>query len=751
VQNLLSYKEKHTAEFKVYKEKFENLIVGLSSQLENVERSMKNFTTKLLQDTEVNFKREYDNIGVKIGDMRLENNKYAYQLQKNANELTSEKEKILALKSEVNKQLDVTLEKCKEMNKNTFDSFETIKGEYQSIKNKFVELSEFIKDVRFRKNLGVDVSKQDIKKLTNKITSDRKISNINDYNTNKNIPNQEYEKNVLNKKTKNSEIIDNNLVYNLDNAKEEENNDEIKLDDFDIGSYVKKYIQGDKNKNRNISSTKINGANNHQITLKQLQTTQKNSNRKTNNTNRKLTNDDINRNTRENIDCNLSNNNIKNSDDYFNERKNFTVDIIREQTEEFNTRATESFKFNNENTKNENYETDLQITKEKRIRLSDINTNKNEEDIVEKKEKKKIKNSYIKLESKNDYEEDGNSSDSRISSDTKEKNIYITSENILKTKAKFNNENEIIIKGKSPNEKKNNKKKSNTDKNLIAVSNNKENKALSPNKNSGVTLTENLNTNNQKIKSDNSLNSLNQNNQSNKTTIKKFKDKFPTSKNKYSGGSGDNLFRSLEKMEKEELAKKAFINTEINSIIFKDNSMVSTLNRNINNREFANILGEFNENIFSFKKEFFKKVSSTENRINQIEYFAKKKFEELASQIKNYIPINFNAYMKDFKEKIPEQQNSTNTKINQLNVENLIINENLGVGQNFSLKVIDTSTMKFPMNTNQNKKNVKTVLLNKTNNNNMNSTFNNLNIKGGRNSSANNQRPILRETNRKYL
>jgi hypothetical protein len=166
----------------------------------------------------------------------------------------------------------------------------------------------------------------------------------------------------------------------------------------------------------------------------------------------------------------------------------------------------------------------------------------------------------------------------------------------------------------------------------------------------------------------------------------------------------------------------------------------------MSHKEFANILSEFNENFFDFKKEFFKKISNTEQKINHIEYFSKKKFEELAGQIKNFLPINFNPYMKDFKEKIPENLIS-NTKINQLNVENLIINENLGAGQNFSLKVIDTSNFRLPMNNNLSKKNIKTVVLNKTNTNFPN--INKINNKTTRNISANNSRPILRDTLRK--
>ena len=53
---------------------------------------------------------------------------------------------------------------------NTINSFSEFKTEFNLIKRKFFELAEFIRDVRFRKNLGGDVKKKEIKCITKKIT-----------------------------------------------------------------------------------------------------------------------------------------------------------------------------------------------------------------------------------------------------------------------------------------------------------------------------------------------------------------------------------------------------------------------------------------------------------------------------------------------------------------------------------------------------------------------------------------------------
>ena len=47
--------------------------------------------------------------------------------------------------------------------------------------------------------------------------------------------------------------------------------------------------------------------------------------------------------------------------------------------------------------------------------------------------------------------------------------------------------------------------------------------------------------------------------------------------------------------------------------------------------------------------EIDKNKSTIENRIIELEFFTKKKFDELVSEIKNFIPIHFNSYIRDYK------------------------------------------------------------------------------------------------------
>jgi len=67
------------------------------------------------------------------------------------------------IKEEIIKKFNEKIQDLKIVSNNTIDSFSDFKLEFNTIKNKFLELVEFIRDVRFRKNKGGDMKKRKIK------------------------------------------------------------------------------------------------------------------------------------------------------------------------------------------------------------------------------------------------------------------------------------------------------------------------------------------------------------------------------------------------------------------------------------------------------------------------------------------------------------------------------------------------------------------------------------------------------------
>jgi len=130
----------------------------------------------LVDDSVKDFKIEIEGLTDRINEIRLNNHKYAADLIKTSNELKIEKDMITNIRKEIYEKFDFKVNEFMNMHNLISEHFEKVKSEFSTMKGKFTELSEFIKDVRFRRNLGVDVSRKTMKTLSNKISYDQQKS-----------------------------------------------------------------------------------------------------------------------------------------------------------------------------------------------------------------------------------------------------------------------------------------------------------------------------------------------------------------------------------------------------------------------------------------------------------------------------------------------------------------------------------------------------------------------------------------------
>lgn len=101
-----------------------------------------------------------------------------------------------------------------------------------------------------------------------------------------------------------------------------------------------------------------------------------------------------------------------------------------------------------------------------------------------------------------------------------------------------------------------------------------------------------------------------------------------------------------------------------------------------NIKSFVSDFRDLNESFTDFKRECNKKITCTEKRLIEMEHHAKKKLEELTQQIKNFIPINFNPYVKNYDSQKIQINNSSD------NQQQLYDNP-----QRMAVNVIDPSTV----------------------------------------------------------
>ena len=127
---LNNFKEKNILDLKKYKERLETIIKNFNLQVDNNSKA---------------------------------NMKYVNEIKAKLMNLSKEWDKMMKIREEIYEKFDDKANSMTKSNNNTVHSFNELKEEFSQIKKKFGELAEFIRDVRFRKNIGGDVNKREIK------------------------------------------------------------------------------------------------------------------------------------------------------------------------------------------------------------------------------------------------------------------------------------------------------------------------------------------------------------------------------------------------------------------------------------------------------------------------------------------------------------------------------------------------------------------------------------------------------------
>jgi hypothetical protein len=224
-------------------------------------------------------------------------------------------------------------------------------------------------------------------------------------------------------------------------------------------------------------------------------------------------------------------------------------------------------------------------------------------------------------------------------------------------------------------------------------------------KKSKINLTEKLNNEeNKNISNTNSIDKEDLKSERNLTIPQKnkFKDKFPNANNKeaYSSSNNENIIKPSSISNTNNNINVNLPNPERSSLKLKTTKVISNTNTKLNNKdENSNFNGNLNmnnikdflmknfntvnTNYSDFKKEIGKKLTYQEKKLLEMEHYSKKKLEELAGQIKNFIPINFNAYVKNY-------DGIKSVNINRDNNDNSDFNENDKVTEkNVMVNIID--------------------------------------------------------------
>ena len=295
IAELVIYKEKNILDMKKFKEKTETAINQFNLRSESSENKYFEFCSKKINEAKLELMDKFNILEECINNLKIENGKYSYDLIKKSEDLQNQLNILKNLEDNINNKLKEQAEQYKSYNDDILKLFDSQNEEFKLIKSRFTELSEFIKDVRFVRNLDNYKAKsgqntpeintysllRTSKKISRKINFDKpqsiskndeiKINMNNDNNIIK-IENNK-ESGIINNQSIKEENMDNNEISNnsiiinddyIENNKNNENQIEQKEKEKDKEKikYNIKFNIKEKESNLNLNNLNLNSRNN---------------------------------------------------------------------------------------------------------------------------------------------------------------------------------------------------------------------------------------------------------------------------------------------------------------------------------------------------------------------------------------------------------------------------------------------------------------------------------------------------------
>ena len=170
----ITFREKYMLDFKGYKAKLEGLIDVFNTQVNKILETTGEFTKTCVKESEEKMKSMFSILEDRLSDTRIENANYVIGVEKVSKTLQTELKNIYTIKNELFQKVDSSVADIRKDNTKVIKLFSGYRKEFNLLQQKFTQLSEFIKDMRFRINLKEDVQRREFSKMSDLINFDKK-------------------------------------------------------------------------------------------------------------------------------------------------------------------------------------------------------------------------------------------------------------------------------------------------------------------------------------------------------------------------------------------------------------------------------------------------------------------------------------------------------------------------------------------------------------------------------------------------
>ncbi len=170
----LTFREKSILDFKGYKTKLENSISAFNTQINTLLNTTSDYTKNCVKELEEKIKSIFNIYDDRLQDTRIENANYAVGLERATDVLKKELGNLYVIKKELYEKVDTGLNEVKNDNTRVVKLFTGYKKNFHLMQHKFNQLSDFIKDIRFRINMKEDVKRREYSQMSDLINFDKK-------------------------------------------------------------------------------------------------------------------------------------------------------------------------------------------------------------------------------------------------------------------------------------------------------------------------------------------------------------------------------------------------------------------------------------------------------------------------------------------------------------------------------------------------------------------------------------------------
>ena len=169
----VTFREKNYIDLNNYKTKLENAINDFAIKINNSIKNSNSYSDKCVKQLEKDINSNFDLYNDKLSSLRLENVLYSEEIRRTNEDLMKQIKKIILIKKELLNKFEEEMNLIKKDNSRVIKCFTGYKEQFYEMRKKFIYLSEFLRDVRFQKNIGEEMKRKDF------YAASKTINNLN--------------------------------------------------------------------------------------------------------------------------------------------------------------------------------------------------------------------------------------------------------------------------------------------------------------------------------------------------------------------------------------------------------------------------------------------------------------------------------------------------------------------------------------------------------------------------------------------